>query len=492
MKAWQNLGLFSGGAALLFGATIAYRTAQLGASDDRKGAPSLALAAAPAFDLDAAAAHLGAAIRFETVSHQDPAENRIDQWDGFHAWLQSTYPAMHKAMQRETVGGHALIYEWKGSDRSLAPIILMAHQDVVPVSQGTEGDWKHPPFGGVIANDSVWGRGAVDDKGSLIALFEAFETLARAGFTPKRSVYLVSGHDEEVGGTGAKAAADVLAARGIKALFTLDEGSATVRDAPIINGPAIMIGIAEKGYATLRLTANSAGGHSSTPPAETGVVNLAKAIVAINESPFPFEYRGPGVGMIEALAARGDRATRVAAANSWAFGGIILGKIGASPSGAALFHTTIAPTMLSGSLKENVLPQKATALINYRIAPWNSSADVMARARAAVGMLPVTLDWVKPPREPSPVSSTRSQGWQLVSAAAAAQHPGVPIAPYLVVAGTDSRSFAGLSQDVYRYFPVELSIAETAMIHGTNEHMSFANLNRMVNFYLQLIATATG
>lgn len=487
----KRAGMLVGAVLIIAAGAIAYRTATFG-TDAASQQAAVKLAPPLAFNLDAAAANLGAAIRFQTVSHQDEAENRREEWDKLHQWLQSTYPAMHRAMARDVVDGHALIYHWQGSDPSLKPIILMAHQDVVPVTKGSETDWKHPPFAGVLAEKAVWGRGAVDDKGALIALFEALEALAKSGFTPKRSVYLVSGHDEEVGGTGAKTAAETLAARGVKALFTIDEGSAVVRDAPIVNGPAIMIGIAEKGYATLRLTAKAPGGHSSMPPRETGVVNLAKAIIAINDSPFPPELKGPGAEMIGALAPRGDLMTRMAAANQWAFGGIILRSVGKTPSGAAMFHTTIAPTMLEGSPKENVLPQSATALINYRIAPWNTSADVMTRAKAAVGTLPVTLDWVKPPREPSPVSSTTSPGWSLIAAVAAAQVKGAPVAPYLVVAGTDSRSFSGISDDVYRFMPVQFTIKETGMIHGTNEHMTLDNLARMIDFYARLIATSAG
>ncbi len=491
MGAVKKFALVAGAALLTVGSVIGYRTVTFAPTGNEAGA-GIKLAAAPAFDIRAAAANLGQAIRFQTISNQNKADNKLEEWDRFHLWLQSTYPAMHAKMKREIVGGHALVYQWEGSDLTLKPIILMAHQDVVPVTEGTEKDWKYPPFSGQLAENAVWGRGAVDDKGALIGLFEAFEALAKSGFAPKRGVYLVSGHDEEVGGTGAKAAADLMATRGVKALFTIDEGSAIVRDAPIVNGPAIMIGVAEKGYATLRLTAKAPGGHSSMPPSETGVVNLAKAIVAINDSPFPPELKGPGVEMIKALAVRGDTLTKMAAANLWAFAGVTLRTVGKSPSGAAMFHTTIAPTMLQGSPKENVLPQTATALINYRIAPWNTSADVMARAKAAVGMLPVTLDWVNPPREPTPVSSTKSQGWLLIKAAAQAQAPGAPVAPYLVVAGTDSRSFSGLSEDVYRFMPAHFTIKETGMIHGTNEHITTENLSRMINFYAQLIVTSAG
>jgi carboxypeptidase PM20D1 len=284
--------------------------------------------------------------------------------------------------------------------------------------QAQRKDWKYPPFDGVIAEDAVWGRGTVDDKGSLVALFEALEGLATNGFTPKRSVYLVSSHDEEVSGGGAAAAAKLLGQRKVKALFTLDEGSAVILDAPVINGPAILIGVAEKGYATLRVTANAKGGHSSMPPPETGVVNLSAAILAINDAPFPIELKGPGADMLAVLGGQKGGMTKAAVANQWLFGPLLREQVAATAAGAAAFHTTIAPTMLEGSPKENVLPQSATALINYRIAPWNRSADIMERATGAVHGIPVELDWVKPPREPSRVSSTSSLGWKLIAAAA--------------------------------------------------------------------------
>ena len=487
-----NKIVFAGSIAIaIVAAVIAYRTLTF-APEGVAHANDIKLAAIPDFDLAKAAQHLGQAARLQTVSHQDVKDNDLTQWTQLHSWLQSTYPSAHGAMSREFAAEQTLIYTWKGSDSALQPIILMAHQDVVPVTQGTEKDWTHPPFSGEITNDAVWGRGTVDDKGSLVALMEAIDGLAKAGFKPKRTIYLVSGHDEEAGGTGAKAAADLLGARGVKALFTIDEGSATVLDAPVINGPAALIGIAEKGYATLKVTANAAGGHSSMPPKETGVINLAKAIIAINDNSFPLEVRGPGAQMLGTLAARKGGAAKLVMANLWAFAPLMKKQAGSTPPGAAMLHTTIAPTMLEGSPKENVLPQSATALINYRIAPWNSSADVMARAKSAVGSMPVKLSWVKPPREPSKVSSTNSQGWKFVVAAVQSDFPQAALAPYLVVAGTDSRSFQDISQDVYRYQPLHFKVADTKMIHGTNEHMTFDNLKRSIIFYARLIATSAG
>lgn len=484
--------LLGGLAAIaIVGATVAVRTAGFAPKDVADGS-DVTLAAAPGYDLDAAVHHLSEAAQLRTISHQDPADNEVAEWDKLHAWLASTYPAVHAAMARTILPNRTLVYHWPGSDASLAPIILMAHQDVVPVTPGTEGDWKYPPFAGTIADKAVWGRGTVDDKGSLVGLFEALDALARTGFKPKRGIYLVSGHDEEAGGTGAVAAAAKLKTEGVKAIFTLDEGSIVLTDTPVINGPAIMIGIAEKGYATLKITANAPGGHSSMPPAETGVETLAKAVLAITGKPFPFEVRGPGASMIEALAAKKGGATEMAVANQWLFGPLLKRQLGAAPTTAAAFHTTIAPTMLEGSPKENILPQAANALINYRIAPWNSSADVMARAREAVGDAKVDLAWVKPPREPSRVSSTNSQGWKWIAAAARADAPGAVLTPTLVVAGTDSRSMEPVSEDVYRFMPMHFSLKESAMIHGTNEHMAIDSFKRMIDFYARLIATSAG
>lgn len=488
MRKWV---LGAGAALLVMGAAIAVRTIlfEPGAVADGAG---IAVAPPAPFDLAKASENLGAAVRFQTVSNQDPAQNRVEEWDRLHAWLGETYPKAHAVMQRERLG-RSLLYTWPGSDPAAQPIIVMAHQDVVPVTAGTERDWRHAPFAGTIAEGAVWGRGSVDDKGSLIALFEALEALAVQGFAPKRTVYLVAGHDEEAGGSGAEAAAAVLAQRKVRALFTIDEGGLIITDAPMVNGPAMMIGVAEKGYVTLKVSAPAEGGHSSAPPKETGVVNLAKALVAINDHAFPLELRSPSKDMVEVLAARSGGIARVAAANQWLLAPLIRSQMAATPGSAAMLHTTIAPTMLEGSPKENVLPQSASALINYRIAPWDSSAKVLARAREAVRGMPVKVDFTpRKPREPSPISSATSPGWQLIAASARAGHPGIPAAPYLVIAGTDSRSMASVSDDVYRFQPMEIANGEVKMIHGTNEHMTIKNLGSMIDFFTRLVRTSAG
>ena len=443
----------------------------------------------PGIDVERAARRLGEAVQFRTVSRQQPDSGDGVEFDRFHAWLATTYPAAHATLARETVAGHTLIYTWPGSDSRRSAVVLLAHHDVVPVTPGSEGDWRHPPFDGRVADGAIWGRGSVDDKSSLVALFESVEALIDTGFRPGRTVVIVSGHDEEAGGRGAAAAAALLESRGMRAEFVLDEGLAVVADFPLLNRPVALIGIAEKGYATLRVTAPAKGGHSSAPPPQTGVEVLSRAVLAIAGDPFPLRFEGPAADMVRALAPESSLGLRMAVANEWLFAPLLVRRIAATPAGAASLHTTIAPTMLRGSPKENVLPQDATAWINYRIAPGHSSAAVLAQAERATRGLDVELDWEHPPYEPSPVSSTDSAAYRML-AELAADGGRWPVAPGLVTATTDSRSFSRIADDVYRFQPIVASVDDFAMIHGTDEHLTLENLERMLRFYVRLITTA--
>jgi carboxypeptidase PM20D1 len=487
MKVAGRIGVALAGAVAALAAVLAVRTALYEAPAAADS--TVDLADVPPVDLALAATHLAEAVRLRTISHQDAADNDRAEWDRFHEWLASTYPATHAAMSREVVAGHTLLYTWPGSDATRRPIVLLAHHDVVPVTPGTEGDWRHAPFDGVVADGAVWGRGAVDNKGSLIGLFEALESLAGAGFKPGRTVIVVSGHDEEAGGAGAAAAAQLLQQRNVTAEFVLDEGLVVVADFPLLGRPVALIGIAEKGYGTLRITAPAQGGHSSTPPPQTGVEVLAKAVLAITSRPFPQRFEGPAADMVRTLAPGARPMVKMAVANEWLFAPLLVRQIAATPAGAASLHTTIAPTMLRGSPKENVLPQDAAGWINYRIAPGHSADAVLQHAMDATRGLGVNVEWVRPPYDPSPVSSVTSPGYRIIAAAATAGGS-LPVAPGLVNATTDSRHFAHIAQDVYRFQPLVASLRELEMIHGTDEHLTLDNLRRMTEFYAQLIATA--
>lgn len=455
----------------------------------RRSGP-IAAAQVPALriDLPRAAQRLGEAIRLRTISAADQPESPRAALEALRTWLAATYPAFHALAAPTVVGGGTLLFEWKGSDAALRPIVLMAHQDVVP--EVAPERWKHPPFSGALDEGSVWGRGSIDDKGSLIAIMEAVEALAAAGHVPARTLWLVFGHDEETSGSGARAAAELLASRGVQAEFVLDEGSLAIADHPVTHAPVALIGISEKGYATVRVTARAGGGHASMPPQDTAVATLARAIDAIMGSPFPMRYDGATQAMLEALVPEVPALTRLAIANAWLFRPLLVKQIGATPQGAAMLHTTLAPTMLAGATRENVLPTEASATFNLRIAPGDTVAGVMQHLRQSVGALPVTLELVGESRDPSVVSPVDSFGFRLIGGAARAVF-GTAVAPAPVIAATDSRHMSVLTRNIYRFQPLQLSLAETAMIHGIDEHISIEALQRMVQFYGTLVATAT-
>ena len=443
-------------------------------------------------DVAAAARHLGEAIRFRTVSHQDAGENDWSQWDALQAWLAATYPQAHAAMTRETAPGtRALVWTWRGADPALPPVVFMAHQDVVPVEPETLGRWRHAPFAGEVAEGAVWGRGSADDKGSLIGLMEAIDALAARGFHPKRTVIVISGHDEEAGGTGAAAAAALLASRAVKPLFVLDEGDFALTSNPVSGRPVAAIGIAEKGYATLVLTAHGAGGHSSAPPDQTAVHTLARAVDRIASDRFSLRFDGPGADMIRVIAADAPGLKRALIANDWLFGPLIARQMGALPAGAAMLRTTIAPTVLQGSPKENVLPDRAVALINYRLHPRDTLDQVMARARRDTKGLKVDLAWEQTAINASPTASTRTEAWRVIAALARSE-TGARAAPTLFTGATDARRLTGLTSEVYRFQPILLRPDDIEMFHGVNEHMPLQGLKSMISYYERLIEAEAG
>src|SRR6185295_16856394 len=171
------------------------------------GSKQLQVAAVPRAGVDgqAAAARLAEAIRFRTISSFEKSDQHAEALRGMHAHIAKSFPAFHAAARREVIADYSLLYTWEGSDPTAQPIGLLAHQDVVPVAPGTDKDWQHPPYEGVVADGFIWGRGAWDDKGNLYSMLEAAEALAKTGFKPKRTIYFAFGHDEETAGTrGAK------------------------------------------------------------------------------------------------------------------------------------------------------------------------------------------------------------------------------------------------------------------------------------------------
>ncbi|HVO29931.1 MAG TPA: M20 family peptidase [bacterium] len=444
-------------------------------------------------DAQGAAAHLAEAIRFQTVSHQDPAQDDHTQFVALRAFLEKTYPHAHAAMTRELVNGDGLLFTWKGTDESKAPVVFMAHQDVVPVEPGTEGKWTHAPFGGEIADGFVWGRGAMDDKGSLIALFEAIDVLAAQGIHPVRTLYVVSGFDEEVGGReGSKRIAELLQSRGVKPEFVLDEGGLVTEGlVPGVARQVAFVSVSEKGYVSVQLVAHGDGGHSSMPPAQTAIGILAVAIDRLQKNQMPSHLIPVQREAFAVLAPEMPFSRRLIFSNLWLFHGVAANALAARKESAPTVRTTTAPTILQAGVKENVLPSTASGVVNFRILPGESIATVLAHVRTVIDDKRVDVTALdRTISEPAPLSSTTSRGYKLLAKTVADFYPDALVVPGVVNGATDSRHFNGMATDVYRFIPRVAARDDIPRLHGTDERLGVENLARSIAGYEQIIREA--
>jgi carboxypeptidase PM20D1 len=444
-------------------------------------------------DPGAAAARLAGSLRFPTVSVVPPAPVDTTAFLGLHDYLEEAYPGVHATLTRETVNRLSLLYTWEGSDPGAAPAVLMGHLDVVPVIPGTEPDWTHPPYAGVVADGRIWGRGAMDDKSSVIGILEAVEALVAEGYRPRRTIYLAFGHDEEVGGlSGAGAMADTVARRAPELALVLDEGGAVIRDVvPGLDGPVALVGVAEKGFLSARLRVEGTGGHSSVPPATTTVGILSRAIRALEENPFPLHLDGPARAMMEAVAAEAPFGVRLALANLWLTRPLVTRMVSASPEGAAMVRTTTAATMFEAGVKDNVLPISAEAVVNFRIRPGETVQSTLDRVREVIDdpRVEVTQLHEGAGQDPSPVSRTDQAAYRHL-ARTIRESLGIrelPVIPYLVVGGTDAKYYSGRSSNVFRFLPVDFGEAGTEAIHGTDERIPVEGFAGAVRFFHRFI-----
>lgn len=472
------------GTATALACVLAYNTLQLSSRQAlAPGEPP------PAMDVLAAAHRLGGAIRLRTIATLPGAEPS-GEFRRLHSYLQETFPKAHAALKREIVNGHSLLYTWQGEDAALKPVLLMAHQDVVPADgQG----WSVDPFSGEVRGGAIWGRGAWDDKSSITAHFEAIELLLARGFRPKQTIYLAYGHDEETHGhAGALQIARLLKERGVRLDFVLDEGMVVTEG--IIKGlkaPAALIGVAEKGYLSVVLRARGTPGHSlmPPPPGSGPITTLGDALRRLDREQFPGSLRGVGRQMFETLAPEMPGLQRVALSNLWLFSPLVERQLAQKPGTNAMIRTTTALTVFHAGIKENVLPGSAQATVNFRLNPGDTREAVLAHVKRVVGEH-IEVDALPGSAEATPVSPTGSPAWARLGSSVRSAFPGAVVAPGLVLGGTDARHFTELADQIYRFTPVRVRDGDAHRIHGADERISIENYAQMIHFYYALMRGA--
>ncbi len=433
-------------------------------------------------DEDALAQRLAGALRIPTIS--EASMHDAANFAELHDYLRKHYPAVFSSLKTRTFG-ESLLLEWPGQDASLMPALLAAHLDVVPAAPETLGRWTWPPYSGAVEDGYIWGRGAMDDKSSVLGWLEAAQILLEQGFQPQQTLYFAFGHDEEVGGEeGAAVIARALQDQGVRLAFVLDEGGVIGENLVAgVQRPVATLMTAEKGYVTYRLSTQAEGGHSSMPPPWTAVGRLARAVTRLQEQPMPARLVPPVDDMLTMLAPQMPLGQRVAIANRWLFEPLLLAILAGNPTTNALIRTTTAPTMIQGGVKENVLPDTATAMVNFRVLPGDTIEDVEAHMRAAIDDASVQIervgDWSV---QSAAVSSVESPVYRDLQLAVAAVFPDALAVPGLVVGATDARHYAAIADARFNFLPIRVGADDMARFHGINERIAVSNYADMVRF----------
>ncbi|MDX1696871.1 MAG: M20/M25/M40 family metallo-hydrolase [Thiohalobacterales bacterium] len=407
--------------------------------------------------------------------------------------MRERFPRVFARLETETVNEHSLLLHWPGGDPSLAPILLTAHSDVVPVEPGTENDWERPAFAGEIYEGRIYGRGTLDDKQGLMAWLEAAETLLADGFEPQRTVVFGFGHDEEIGGReGARAIAQRLAQKGLRFAWMIDEGGLIVSDNPMLpDRPVAMINIAEKGYVTLTLVATGEGGHSSNPPRVSTIGRLAAALARLEDNPFPPQLPEPVEAMLETLAPHVNQPLRLIFSNLWLTGGLVASQMSEDRLTNSFVRTTTALTMFNAGVKENVVPQRAEARVNFRLLPGDTPEALVERVRQIVDDPEIEItanNWNNIP----PVADHQGEGFTLIAEAIAAVYPEVLAVPSMLTATTDTRHYIDLVENQYRFHGVTVDSSQTTSIHGTNEYISTGSYLGSIDIARRILELAAG
>lgn len=435
------------------------------------------------------AERLAEAVRFKTISYQDIAKQDSREFQRFHQFLRESYPRVFSQLSVEVVNDYSLLIQWRGENGELAPVLFTAHMDVVPVEPGTLNAWQYPPFAGVIANGHIYGRGTLDDKQGLLGLLEAAEQLLQESYVPQRTVVFAFGHDEEVSGTqGAAKLAGRIQELGLRFEWVVDEGGFLVKDHPLLSDQVVaLVNTAEKGYLTLTLAVEGEGGHSANPPEISTIGRLANAVAAIEAAPFSPKLVEPVRAMLEALAPHVGQPERFLFSNLWLGSSLITSYLGSDNVMGGYVRTTGALTMFNAGIKENVVPQKAEAVVNFRLLPGDSPEKVVEAVEAIIDdpLVKISIDsWGKSPS----VADHNGSGFGVIEASVQAIYPGVLVVPSLLVASTDMRHYVDLADNHYRFNGILVDVEQISAVHGTNEYLSVVSYEKSIDLARQMIA----
>ncbi len=439
-----------------------------------------------AVDKEEAARILSGAVRVPTVTAYKEGDDQTPFLQ-FHEYLEKSFPLIFARAEKTIINKYSLILKIKGKNPDLMPGCFLAHQDVVPAAK--EG-WEVDPFSGEIKDGYVYGRGSQDMKSQMIASLLGLELLLREGKEPERTVYYCFGHDEEfTGKEGAKFIVKYLLENNIRFEFVIDEGG-TMIDGSMVgikNRQVALIGTCEKGYADYLLTATRDGGHASSPKRKSSVDEIAEAVYDLARSPMKRTFSKPLKQMYRTLAPYMNPIYKFFMVNSDLLGWFLRPVLGfINPILNATMRSTFAFTQLKGSDAPNVIPVKASAVVNVRINIGETRADVLKHMKKVVGKR-IEVSEMENTFDPSPVSLTDTETYATLVRSIEEVYENFVVAPYPFIAASDSKWYYSVSNGVYRFTPFVYGKDDQKRIHGLNERCKIDGLGRAVVFYRRLI-----
>ncbi|OQR68278.1 putative carboxypeptidase PM20D1-like [Tropilaelaps mercedesae] len=440
---------------------------------------------------------LAEAIRFPTISYDMHSGKQLNNsaFEGLRKYISARFPRIFhnppEWISHRLIGSHSLLIQVRGLDPGLLPYMLCAHLDVVPVDEKL---WTHPPFDGYTDDVYVWGRGALDDKHNVMALLEMLALRVHLKDQPQRGFFIALGHDEEVHGySGAKTIAKYLQTLKVKLDFIMDEGLVIVQGVvPGVETPIAFIGVAEKGYLTVKIKCETSAKHASMPSQETPITTLSRALSRFTNDAHPAFMTELQESFVKELAPHARFPYDIVYSNYWLFRPLIKFAMSKKDVTNCQMRTTSAVTVIQGGSKENVIPNRAGALVNHRILPGQTVQEVLQHDKDLVKDIPnVSVDIYKRSwSEAIPASPYTDDnfGYQNIKRTVNRIYPEAIVAPNLMIANTDTRHYyaANLTNNIYRFTPVLLSMEDISTIHGNNERISKLNFRRLADFYFQL------